>query len=160
MGADDGRAAGTSAIPLRSQHLSPNGATIGKSGVSQPTGGKSYLWMWGKQGRVGEPASHITRSVIHLTERSTRVRVVLAMIITRKQGEKSGMEDIHQSGGEARGRCKIEDLWIHNAGQRAPVAVGHADVPSTSSSPSSATRQPGRAAGRWPAVRKRVRRAS
>jgi hypothetical protein len=80
--------------------------------------------------------------------------------LSHESREKKVEWRIFQSGGEARGRCKIEDLWIHNAGQRAPVAVGHADVPSTSSSPSSATRQPGRAAGRWPAVRKRVRRAS
>jgi len=64
MGADEGRAAGTSAIPLRSQRVSPDGGTIGKKMAYLRQQGEEQLWMWGKQGRVRE------------------------LIITRKQGEK------------------------------------------------------------------------
>jgi len=42
MGADEGRAAGTSAIPLRSQRVSPDGGRIGKKWrISANRGGKS-----------------------------------------------------------------------------------------------------------------------
>jgi len=96
MGADEGRAAGTSAIPLRSQRVSPDGGRIGKKWrISANRGGKSNYGCGANKDEL-ENQHRARRAVCPVLCAEGRV---LTKIITRKQGEKKVEWRIFKSGG-------------------------------------------------------------
>jgi len=106
MGADEGRAAGTSAIPLRSQRVSPDGGTIGKKWrISANRGGKSNYGCGANKDELEN--QHRARRAVGKRERSTKNRAVLTKIITRKQGEKKVEWRIFKSGGKRGAAAKL-----------------------------------------------------